>query len=392
MPTCPKGHDSSAGDYCDHCGTPIAGATATAVPDTGPSAQVQAADRCPDCGTPQSGRFCEIDGHDFLAASLGGTSSHPRSTAPVPQAASASDGPGSPAGAPTGGSAGEVVAGAVQGGSPQTSGAQGGGVQGGGVRSEATQSDAAQASSVQGGGMRSDGARGQAAPLGAASAVSDGAGDRPAGSISTEPDPAGDPATGPVSSGSVSTGAGPAGSAPPGPVAAGDRSAGPAPGRHPSGDSSRTGTGEVPAPVVDQSTVDGSGIPPALGVVVLADREYHARVLGFDGPDAGTLSFPEYAPRRRFALTDGQLLIGRYSRSRGIEPDIDLTGPPADPGVSHAHALFVPVEGGWAVVDLGSANGTFVNAANEPIEPHVPVPFAPGDTVHVGAWTTLRVG
>ena len=125
---------------------------------------------------------------------------------------------------------------------------------------------------------------------------------------------------------------------------------------------------------------------------VLADREYHARVLGFDGPDAGTLSFPEYAPRRRFALTDGQLLIGRYSRSRGIEPDIDLTGPPADPGVSHAHALFVPVEGGWAVVDLGSANGTFVNAANEPIEPHVPVPLAPGDTVHVGAWTTLRVG
>jgi hypothetical protein len=51
--------------------------------------------------------------------------------------------------------------------------------------------------------------------------------------------------------------------------------------------------------------------------------------------------------------------IGRRGASRGIEPEIDLTGPPADPGISHLHAV-LPVEphGGWAVLDSGSSNGT----------------------------------
>jgi hypothetical protein len=51
--------------------------------------------------------------------------------------------------------------------------------------------------------------------------------------------------------------------------------------------------------------------------------------------------------------------IGRRGASRGIEPEIDLTGPPADPGISHLHAV-LPVEphGGWAVLDSGPSNGT----------------------------------
>jgi pSer/pThr/pTyr-binding forkhead associated (FHA) protein len=54
--------------------------------------------------------------------------------------------------------------------------------------------------------------------------------------------------------------------------------------------------------------------------------------------------------------------IGRRSASRGIEPEIDLTGPPADPGISHLHAvLLAEPHGGWAVLDPGSSNGTMVN-------------------------------
>ena len=94
---------------------------------------------------------------------------------------------------------------------------------------------------------------------------------------------------------------------------------------------------------------------------------------------------------RRYPL--GQtLLIGRTSRSRGIQPDIDLTGPPEDAGVSHAHALLVAdPDGGWSVVDLDSANGTYHNEGTDPITANVPVPVKDGDRIHVGAWTTLTL-
>jgi len=109
-------------------------------------------------------------------------------------------------------------------------------------------------------------------------------------------------------------------------------------------------------------------------------------------PDAEPVALPAFSPERRFALDGAQMLIGRRSRSRGIEPDIDLTGPPEDAAVSHAHALLLAqATGGWAVVDLDSANGTYVNDAHEPIPANEPVPLADGDRVHAGASTTLTV-
>ncbi len=80
------------------------------------------------------------------------------------------------------------------------------------------------------------------------------------------------------------------------------------------------------------------------------------------------------------------------SRSRGIEPEIDLTGPPEDAGVSHSHAALVSTpDGGWAVVDLGSSNGTYINDSTTPIAPNKPIPVKEGDQIHVGAWTTLTL-
>jgi hypothetical protein len=86
------------------------------------------------------------------------------------------------------------------------------------------------------------------------------------------------------------------------------------------------------------------------------------------------------------------MLIGRRSRSRGIEPAIDLTGPPEDAGASHMHALLVATpEGTWTVVDLDSSNGTYVNDDPDPIPANQPVPLADGDRIHVGAFPTLAV-
>jgi hypothetical protein len=78
MATCPEGHTSAAADYCDVCGTPIAGA-ATQRPQTGPPAAAPTA--CPACAAPLVGRFCENCGHDSALPEF--TPVAP-STAPVP--------------------------------------------------------------------------------------------------------------------------------------------------------------------------------------------------------------------------------------------------------------------------------------------------------------------
>ncbi len=127
-------------------------------------------------------------------------------------------------------------------------------------------------------------------------------------------------------------------------------------------------------------------------VVVRADAAYFEVIKAMGGEDAGTLAMPRFVPERRFGLTGQQMVIGRRSRSRGVNPDIDLVGPPEDPGVSHVHALLVPQEAGWAVVDMESANGTYLNDPNSsPLDPHVPVALKDGDVVYLGAWTALTV-
>jgi hypothetical protein len=55
--------------------------------------------------------------------------------------------------------------------------------------------------------------------------------------------------------------------------------------------------------------------------------------------DAASIQFPAYCPEPRFRLTGREMRIGRRSTSRGLEPEIDLTGPPADPVISHLHAV-----------------------------------------------------
>jgi hypothetical protein len=126
-------------------------------------------------------------------------------------------------------------------------------------------------------------------------------------------------------------------------------------------------------------------------VVVTADRGYFDHVVAGGAPDAGIIQFPGYCPERRFRLEDREMRIGRRSASRGIEPEIDLTGPPTDPGVSHLHAvLLAEPGGGWAVLDPGSSNGTMVNgsdiAAGERVALHE------GDRIYLGAWTVLAIG
>ncbi|WNF27069.1 FHA domain-containing protein [Streptomyces sp. C11-1] len=141
--------------------------------------------------------------------------------------------------------------------------------------------------------------------------------------------------------------------------------------------------------------VPGQGRPqqPLSWTAVIApDREYFLAMMQRSGPEATGLNLPAYSPEQRLPLTGNQITIGRRRQSTGESPDIDLSVPPEDPGVSHQHAVLVQQpDGGWAVVDQNSTNGTTLNGAEDPIQPYVPVPLQDGDQVHVGAWTTITV-
>jgi hypothetical protein len=280
MPTCPRGHQSTAADYCDECGTPIGGAAAPA-PSTGPAASTPSGPRaptgepCPQCATPRTGRFCEVCGHDFLAAELS-PPGRPEPDGRPPSNRPVAAGGQPPLGGPL----------------PPINGPRG--------------------------------SAGQGGPAGQGAAEGQG---------------------GAAGQGKAADGASPEATA-----ATGWRA------------------------------------------VVTADAAYHARMQAVADPEAEPIAFPAFCPERRFALQGPQVLIGRQSRSRGIEPNIDLTGPPADPAVSHAHAMLVAQpDGGWALVDLGSANGTYLNDGADAIEQNVPVPLSDGDRIHLGAFSTLTL-
>ncbi|OCC08279.1 FHA domain-containing protein [Streptomyces sp. PTY087I2] len=144
-----------------------------------------------------------------------------------------------------------------------------------------------------------------------------------------------------------------------------------------------------------QHGVPGQGRPPqpaSWTAVIAPDRAYFLAMMQRSGPEATGLNLPAYSPEQRLPLTGGQVTIGRRRQSTGESPDVDLSVPPEDPGVSHQHAVLVQQpDGGWAVVDQNSTNGTTLNGAEEPIQPYVPVPLQDGDQVHVGAWTTITV-
>ena len=121
-----------------------------------------------------------------------------------------------------------------------------------------------------------------------------------------------------------------------------------------------------------------------------ADHAYYERVQAVTGPEGAAVAFPAYYTGRRFQLLGNQMRIGRRSVSRGLAPEIDLTGPPADPGISRLHAVLIAVpDGSWAVLDPGSANGTLVNGTEIAIGDQVPL--HDGDRINLGAWTAITV-
>jgi DNA-binding SARP family transcriptional activator len=135
------------------------------------------------------------------------------------------------------------------------------------------------------------------------------------------------------------------------------------------------------APVTDAPWVEQNW-----EVVVRPDHEYYEML------DPEGMEFPETTSSRRIALVGDLVTIGRRSKRKSIEPEIDLSGLLEDTGVSHRHAVLMrQPEGTWALVDQDSTNGTYLNADQEPVPSNHPIPLSDGDRIHVGAWTTVTM-
>jgi pSer/pThr/pTyr-binding forkhead associated (FHA) protein len=124
--------------------------------------------------------------------------------------------------------------------------------------------------------------------------------------------------------------------------------------------------------------------------VVTADRAYFDQMQMKAPPAGPALPFPAGLGERRFALAGARMRIGRRSAVRGVEPEIDLSEPPADPGISRLHAVLLAApDGSWALLDVGSANGTLLNGRE--IAAGDLIPLHDGDQINLGAWTTITV-
>lgn len=121
--------------------------------------------------------------------------------------------------------------------------------------------------------------------------------------------------------------------------------------------------------------------------VVSADRTQFDKFAG-DG-----MTFPGDYGERRFALDGAEMRIGRHRGNPGeTVPEIDLVGAPEDPGISRLHAVLERrPDGGYALRDLGSTNGTTINDDPTPLATDSAVPLAQGDRIRIGAWTTITL-
>lgn len=364
MARCPAGHESQASDYCDTCGLVIGGESPNAAtapraasgassgPIAGPGGAASpaqpggggAGSGCPVCQAERNGRFCEECGYDFdLAEAM----PQVNMIAGVPPAPSVQESP----------SPSVSVAAA-------TSGFEGGtaGLGGPGLDLDA---ELARAESET------------------AAATASGAGNGAGGEVASEAAGTGQEAR------EVQSGAESGADVLSATVqyAESAREASPS-----SGTASAVARPSEPASGPSGLSISGIDASESeISLVINADRDYYKAQLERGDIIESEFPFPKYPSERRFTFPDGPVRIGRASSSRGLNPEIDLTGPPLDPAVSHLHAQLLRHAEGWVVVDLGSANGTRLNDAEEPLEAETEIPVKVGDRIHLGVWTTITL-
>lgn len=112
--------------------------------------------------------------------------------------------------------------------------------------------------------------------------------------------------------------------------------------------------------------------------LVTSDKKVHAVLVIERGSSAG----------KQFSLSDENSNIGRWDAEGGVFPDVDLDSDDPEAKVSRRHARISRRDGQYAIEDLGSTNGTFVNRGRR-LAPGNSYPLQDGDEIIVGK-TFLR--
>lgn len=111
---------------------------------------------------------------------------------------------------------------------------------------------------------------------------------------------------------------------------------------------------------------------------VATEKKVHALLVIERGSSAG----------KQFSLSDETSNIGRWDAEGGVFPDVDLDSDDPEAKVSRRHARISRRDGQYAIEDLGSTNGTFVNRGRR-LVPGNSNPLQDGDEIIVGK-TFLR--
>jgi hypothetical protein len=135
----------------------------------------------------------------------------------------------------------------------------------------------------------------------------------------------------------------------------------------------------VPIPVPAAAPVSVPSPAPSWELVIAVDPSLDTE------PDDGN-PCPVDRPDIVMPVGVPDMLIGRHDETRAIHPEISLH----DPGASRRHAKFVlEPDGGIALQDLASTNGTQVNGQDVPAGTRRRL--RDGDRVTLGRWTRITV-
>lgn len=142
-------------------------------------------------------------------------------------------------------------------------------------------------------------------------------------------------------------------------------------------------------PVFQSSNVTSVGIPNIVEIINDAEKSlekskqskaknFHATLVIERGNMVGS----------EFPLASDESLIGRWDADNGIFPDVDLDRHDPEAKISRRHARILHNDGQYAIEDLGSTNGTFVNRGRRLIPGNSQL-LKDGDEIIVGK-TFLR--
>jgi hypothetical protein len=126
---------------------------------------------------------------------------------------------------------------------------------------------------------------------------------------------------------------------------------------------------------------------PSLSVVVSGQSA--SAIAGNPSATGATLVIERgHSAGKQFRLGQRESNIGRWDADGGVFPDVDLDSDDPEAKVSRRHARISFENGEYAIEDLGSTNGTFVNRGRR-LKPGDRQSLKDGDEIIVGK-TFLR--